>query len=501
MANKRDTPQQQPERISRKQFEEYLEQHEWITSPVEPDMGEDILVRIYDSGVSTGLSFYTQLKSTDDIYKYRLKSGLISYPIKVKDLLHWEAQALPILLVVWDTNQKRGWWIKISDAIVALDNPDVSWRSKDPNKKVQIQILFESELTKTSLEQLRLAFAQYFYPVIAKGKDLEFQLKVSYPKTPDGKENFLQFQKHIEAGDELKLDGKYITEFIGSNWWTRLFGDVQVEELTMGPLSIPLSAPIQIEFWSPTYSSEKLSYVELKLEKQGTKELTISNVHQQIPFKINFLVNKVTNNWSFKFEGNWSGENILTVRRSLAIKKILNTGGEIRLTALSNGSSDMYQIPRGEFSESQNNTLIFLDKLCAIQDLFGKEFLYPEDGGIHKEDIAAADELLSIFNTGRHRETGMTFRGGFLKPGIEIMADLHRNNMPLRFTINIDDSFIDILSSRIELGPMTQYIKGTWGKPLDEVEKWLEVAKDDDAMEVKLVGAEVIEEFENWPRT
>ncbi len=240
----------------------------------------------------------------------------------------------------------------------------------------------------------RKVFDGFFYPVIAKGKDLEFQLKVSYPKTPDGKENFLQFQKHIEAGDELKLDGKYITEFIGSNWWTRLFGDVQVEELTMGPLSIPLSAPIQIEFWSPTYSSEKLSYVELKLEKQGTKELTISNVHQQIPFKINFLVNKVTNNWSFKFEGNWSGENILTVRRSLAIKKILNTGGEIRLTALSNGSSDMYQIPRGEFSESQNNTLIFLDKLCAIQDLFGKEFLYPEDGGIHKEDI----EKLSLIS-------------------------------------------------------------------------------------------------------
>jgi hypothetical protein len=76
----RYSPQQQQENISRKQFEEFLEQHQWITNDVVPDLGEDILVRIYDKGISTGLSFYVQLKSTSNLKKHLPKSGAISYP-------------------------------------------------------------------------------------------------------------------------------------------------------------------------------------------------------------------------------------------------------------------------------------------------------------------------------------------------------------------------------------------------------------------------------------
>ena len=54
----RMSPQQQQENISRKQLGEFLETHGFVTGDITPDLGEDILVRIYDKGISTGLSFY-----------------------------------------------------------------------------------------------------------------------------------------------------------------------------------------------------------------------------------------------------------------------------------------------------------------------------------------------------------------------------------------------------------------------------------------------------------
>lgn len=122
----RFSPQQQQENVSRKQIGEFLELHGFVTGDISPDLGEDILVRIYDKGVSTGLSFYVQLKSADDIEKYHLKSGDISYPFEVKDLEHWDAQAVTVVLVIWDVNRKQGWWMWINDSIQFLqdNNPD-----------------------------------------------------------------------------------------------------------------------------------------------------------------------------------------------------------------------------------------------------------------------------------------------------------------------------------------------------------------------------------------
>ena len=48
---------------------------------------------------------------------------------------------------------------------------------------------------------------------------------------------------------------------------------------------------------------------------------------------------------------------------------------------------------------------------------------------------------------------------------------------------------------------MRRVIVGIWKKSLDEVEKWLEMARNDDAYQVKIEDAEVVEEFTNWHPT
>ena len=158
-SKRRLSPQQSQENISRKQFEEFLEQHEWVTGDISPDLGEDILVRIYEDGISTGLSFYVQLKSVGDIRKRTLKSGFISYPFDVKDLEHWEAQATAVLLAVWDVQQKRGWWIWINHAIEFLSQSNAGWRGKS---EVNVHIQLENEFSEDGLKQLRKLLADLY---------------------------------------------------------------------------------------------------------------------------------------------------------------------------------------------------------------------------------------------------------------------------------------------------------------------------------------------------
>jgi hypothetical protein len=504
MKNIRDSVQQKQERISRKQFEEFLETNEWITGSVDPDLGEDILVRIYDKGISTGISFYTQLKSTDNIQKYVLKSGSISYPIKVKDLIHWDAQALPVLLVIWDICQRKGWWIEITNAIAGLTARNDSWRSKDPKKTVKIHIPLDHELNDINLQNLRQTFADHFYPIISKGKDLEFRVKFSFPPTQEGEEGFAQLQNHFKAGNKIKIDGKYITEFVPSEWWNRLFGEIKVEQLVLGTSTGSKIRPMQIEFWSPRYGSEKLVYVELKLEKQGTEEITLSNKHQDHPFQIQVTINKITNSLNLKFNSTVCGKNACTAKQSLQIERIYETGGEVRITALDSGHTITIKhppIPEGKFNRNKNKRLNFIEKVCIIQNAFAEEIIFPEDCGIKSEDIAAVDELLSILDSGIHKRTGMKFNAEFLKPAIEIMYDVLQKNSRLQITMQVDSSYVDIFSTRIELGPMTRFINGIWEIPLDEVKKWLDIAESNDTLQVQLVDVEVVEEFEKWRKT
>jgi hypothetical protein len=80
------------------------------------------------------------------------------------------------------------------------------------------------------------------------------------------------------------------------------------------------------------------------------------------------------------------------------------------------------------------------------------------------------------------------------------MVDVLRKKAPLKFTVGIENGFLEIFSTRIDLGPVTQHIKGTWDIQLSEVENWLENAKEDDALKVHLVKVEVIEQYEDWPK-
>lgn len=72
----------QQEDLSEAQLKERLAALGWPANRLGRDLGEDLLVQVYDQGESSGLSFYVQLKSVRDAERRRPKGAplTISFP-------------------------------------------------------------------------------------------------------------------------------------------------------------------------------------------------------------------------------------------------------------------------------------------------------------------------------------------------------------------------------------------------------------------------------------
>ena len=207
MPRKRYSSESNQEAISRRQFGELINyQMHWITSDIEPDIGEDILIRICRDGVPTGISFQVQLKSVKDIGEKLLKDGkTISYRFDTDTLLHWDVQLIPVYIVIWDITVKQSWFISIKDAIKWLDNNSPNWITKST---VTLHIPINNMLNQSNLLSIQTLLTKKLGPTILKDKQLVVNAEFSFTKKEGDQEKLKQLQDFFNAGDAVELDGK-----------------------------------------------------------------------------------------------------------------------------------------------------------------------------------------------------------------------------------------------------------------------------------------------------
>jgi hypothetical protein len=257
--------------------------------------------------------------------------------------------------------------------------------------------------------------------------------------------------------------------------------------------------PAQIEFLYENID-EKIPYVELWKLKEGEEEATFSNEHQNIPIKF-FMIFRKSGEFRINITANFSNLDSAFVLHILKIQQVVSSLGEMKLTILDTGDVISLPIPSSNIPMPNLQTLDFVEKLCFIQNTLDKRIIFPEDGYFAK-DIEAANELISIIQKGYYQESNKGVSIELLKPGIEKILELgyKDNNQAMYFQYSSSESFLELFSEKIELGPMLQKIKGYWEMPLEKVKIWLEQAKESDALTVKLVNVELFEEFENWQK-
>lgn len=105
--------QHDTEDISEDQIREYFHRLRWKVDRFGKDYGEDLFIRIFERGAFAGKIFYVQLKGTNSLQKYALKMGDFSYEVDSVNLLQWYRNPFPVIFVLWDNEQRIGYWLHI----------------------------------------------------------------------------------------------------------------------------------------------------------------------------------------------------------------------------------------------------------------------------------------------------------------------------------------------------------------------------------------------------
>ena len=84
---------------------------------------------------------------------------------------------------------------------------------------------------------------------------------------------------------------------------------------------------------------------------------------------------------------------------------------------------------------------------------------------------------------------------------MNLFLEPHRNGEPIKLRLVSPDGYVELLGVRIPVGPFTQYMSGTLDMPVAELEELIAGMGPDEELKVRLVNAEVVEEFDDWPRS
>lgn len=83
----------------------------WTVENLAKDYGEDLLVRIFSRGSATPYSFFVQAKATNRSLAYLAtdKRNFL-YPISSNHVKHWERFWEPVIITLWDGQNRSTYW-------------------------------------------------------------------------------------------------------------------------------------------------------------------------------------------------------------------------------------------------------------------------------------------------------------------------------------------------------------------------------------------------------
>jgi hypothetical protein len=149
------------------------------------DYGEDLLVRIFDHGISTPLSFFIQAKATDNLAHFLVKrTNSFSYPVSTEHVTHWSRFQEPVILTLWDSKSDETFWTCVQEA-------KIGHRRTPPSERmtVHIPIPCENRLDEKGLRLLRFFTLARYKRLMREAEgaktliellESEFNIKVDY---------------------------------------------------------------------------------------------------------------------------------------------------------------------------------------------------------------------------------------------------------------------------------------------------------------------------------
>lgn len=489
--------QKNQELTSKAQFQELISSVGWVSNIIETDLGQDIYIDIYNDGVSSGLSFQVQLKSTSNIMRYKNKDDTFRYSFDTDDLKHWFQQMNTVYIVLWDINIRQGWFIPIDVAIKHLNTTSPRWHSQ---KTATVHFSLKQLMDKQGLDQIKILLTTKALPIFLDKGSLDIKFTFAFPKDDVSQMKHRELINAIETGVPFEVEKNYIQQIDMPDWWVRLLGAknsnaLSIKWSSLSSVSLP---PVRIELSSPRIGAVTIDFVELKVIQLGTKQATVSNENQLIPYKFWFKFNWDRRDGATNISINLARLDAVEAKKALDFIRILAFGGEMNIRRLDTHASQGFILQPNPSLLPSERQIKFIGNIAKIQTAFGIMIFLPDNTAFTNIDFDNSEKILKILETGSYRKYKDIVKFNLVKDDISRISKSYVPGEYYELITNGIDMSFDVLSISIPLGLMKRTIKGKCDIPIKAFNDWLTSAKRTDMFELELSDVNIIEEYEAY---
>lgn len=146
--------------ISENHFEKYALSKGFSIERTAHDYGYDVFLFSYDKNGEIENGYISvQLKATDKLPLIN-QNTIISFPVDKKDIDLWINEFNPVILVVYDAINKKGYWINIQSYFQSIPNFSIAKISKTTNVHLPITNKIGKATMSKFAQQKTLLYAQ-----------------------------------------------------------------------------------------------------------------------------------------------------------------------------------------------------------------------------------------------------------------------------------------------------------------------------------------------------
>lgn len=502
---RRTTPQQQQEARSRKQLGDRLIEYGWSSNAFEWDYGEDEFIQIQENGISTGLTFMAQVKSTSSLESLRLKTDpeRLAYVLEKKDLVHWAKFTDPVVLVIWDINTRSGVWEMVPILLKQLDASNPGWRETD---SPTVHLLAKNRTDDAGLRRLRYAVADSRLPLVKE--PLRFSLRTSFPNTPEGIAAREALDRALHGEHPTVLDGQFIEALKYEGWMGRAYGQPEKPQfIQITPkLSKKTRLPVRLEL-DHEGGTIAVPHVGLRQVKARKNEALLTNEHERGPLQFELLITGPTAEETIGVDLRYfqarPGRTVHEESEAVAFLLASRRGGQLRVIGHKSGQL-FFSVPLPARPSSKEDEIFqrrarFLETLRFLQQKVAKLGVFSLAKGVTEDDVQGALRLFAFLRDGKATVVGTfsfkitSVEELMIAPDGQLRFDLGRRSLKL-FGLQVPlgrgylevahpDEFLEKIRRRTARRKGKKPIKITF-KKLEAVEVFPDLATELDGSQI-----------------
>lgn len=246
-------------------------------------------------------------------------------------------------------------------------------------------------------------------PVIDDAKLANVWFEPSFDDSPEGQERRTAFQKFRETGSAVELDESNVPFDQLPPLLKQLVPPEGPYKLKLGGRPSRRKMIMSLEVVGRSGGRFALPYLELLTLRGGSREVHLSNQHQDIPFHITLrLTPEGTADATWEFE--LIGKSISWIKTLVDFKRVTSEGGDLTLREVNSGSVARATVhPRSGSTLPDSSFMELLEKAIWIEQSIGTSIPVPGRQFFSATDIDQLLWLEEIIRTGRQAALSTAF--------------------------------------------------------------------------------------------